>query len=1255
VIRGYFLRKHLRGSRAVLPLSELGFRDTASSSRVIGLSSDDTRSDSRSTAPTISTTLQQFQSLSLDESCSRGDDSDKRSETLSKDSPLFEANSASWLALRKIRFDVHESWRSTVQQSEQSGGKQPQRDWTAAPVLGCELQGQLVLSGGVASKGLLFALWWDAADRRLNSAFAHTFRAAGVGADLPLVGPQSQVLFALHVENGFFGTQSRETIMGEARLNLFEAFHRRGSTGYSADSLAHEESSVAMNAPIEWDSIGREYQGLPGVIPLKISYHVVPLVIRPEEAAGSGSDVLSSDGSAYAGDQQFGSIATSHDVQTSCISAEESDERLVQESGELRDRASEVTRVSPFAASSEAFGGYENGHTGRWEAASEPAEHHISGSASTCAAASSAPGSCAPLEDPSYNSAADVADSVSSAEEEAPGSDDGSLFRSHGEVDLSVSSQSPKESEIAATSDFTAVHESDNDGGLAEDLPVDGTGDGCRDREATPDVAPSTQKTANANEGVNQREHIDRSFAATVIYTAGEGGVARDGQDKSSVASTSSSAVDVLAEAESTLRSSVATAGIVHGEDQSRHNATVSVTTSDNENGDDADASQSQFPTNSDVPASESVGSEDGSAEQREHDAGMGWKMPGNAAGGDDQSHDGAEFGAVASDHDTDDVTGFDLGRHSASSVVSTSGDAANTAEGVFQSKRDASLVMSSSAASDADEAGQDQSEACSSVPTLLVSASEDEAAGPSGHGVLSGTASPDKAVGVAADGLSLSEEGLDLCVSTEENAADGDVNDMGAFQTGVSEEVPAETLASSSESISGTSMSSEIPRALDNIKPANLADTDMCVDELWSKDSPNTDEQQPARPDTRSVGSQVVQYADKATQVEPSEFEIVPKSISTTSADQSNICNDGKSLSDGVMSPDRNDGNNEQSTVDVGCDPITVACVSSSGDTNPDESIQAPPPSNCQDAPAENEDNVQALARKPAGVEVAELGSEQGGTCEQPPRRAQPDPFSQDAVPSQSRPHIEPIPTPAHPQKLDLVYEMLREMRDSYFARSLPEALTQAEPLTERDSDVEELEEQTEMVPELPKTMQGEHERTPKKRCSCPNSPLSRASSSSRGGVMSLEMNSPDEKLERSFQGTTRAVHESVLDLTRTSQAQPIHQRLETTTLVCGGKSASDSLRQSGGRGLYRATGANARFSASHAPVSRKLYDVESRVEGKDDRSSVHSLFARDSETERIARIMQGSMKYWLKEDSSSSCNDDASDEEETDDDCYF
>ncbi|KAL3667216.1 hypothetical protein V7S43_007451 [Phytophthora oleae] len=267
ILRGVSFRQHFRGFISATPRPDLILDEPQS----VELSSVDNRSESQSTAPTLAPGIRVtgFKDNSADDL--------KAYETVPE--------SCEWRAiLRTIRFHIRENWRSATRQ------KSEQRGWSGAPLLGCELQGQLILAGDkelpAKVKGVPFALWWDAADSKLNSSFVHVFRSkrahqiAG-GVDGTLVGPQSQVLFALHVENGFFGTQSRETIMGEARLNLFETICKHLSSSEVSQNTGAGESMIDVDIPIEWSTGGSGFQKLASSIPLKISYQI-SLSAEPE-------------------------------------------------------------------------------------------------------------------------------------------------------------------------------------------------------------------------------------------------------------------------------------------------------------------------------------------------------------------------------------------------------------------------------------------------------------------------------------------------------------------------------------------------------------------------------------------------------------------------------------------------------------------------------------------------------------------------------------------------------------------------------------------------------------------------------------------------------------------------------------------------------------------------------------------------------------------------------------------------------------
>ncbi|RLN59775.1 hypothetical protein BBJ28_00003688 [Nothophytophthora sp. Chile5] len=297
IVRGFVCRKRL-GYHHFHRISA-----TDEPSRLMMRSCDDeagdNRSESHSTAPTASTRAWGGErSIDLREFNDGGGSLEKRSDACIDE--LEDADSGPWL--HKIRFDIRKCWRM-VQKNTAGGNvarEEPQDEGNnIAPLLGCELQGQLVLvndsteRSSEGAKGIPFALWWDAVDSNLNSFFEHSFQGRGgssfvssnEAADLPCVGPRSQLLFAFRVENGFFGAQSRETVMGEARLDLYrtlvvsEARDKRGKSGIAGvdDKGAR---CVDVDVPIQWDGWGQEGRrnskdiNLASHFPLKISYRV---------------------------------------------------------------------------------------------------------------------------------------------------------------------------------------------------------------------------------------------------------------------------------------------------------------------------------------------------------------------------------------------------------------------------------------------------------------------------------------------------------------------------------------------------------------------------------------------------------------------------------------------------------------------------------------------------------------------------------------------------------------------------------------------------------------------------------------------------------------------------------------------------------------------------------------------------------------------------------------------------------------------
>ncbi|CEG38142.1 C2 domain [Plasmopara halstedii] len=271
MVRGVLSRKQIH-----CYTSSTTLRPDPITSRSVAIPDEINRSDSQSTAPTLTSDI-----ISFGHSCWKEDASNNQSESSLNNEKACggEFVTKSSLILRKIRFEVCQSWRSGMQNDKYKDEGCENGARTCTPLLGCELQGQIVLIGDSEYPGnvidLPFALWWDAADKKLNSHFSHSFQVNGLlKKEVASLGSQSQVLFALHVENGFFGLQSRETITGEARLNLYEELIQCTTKGDRIGQHAEVENHVNVNIPIVWDRGESGHRALPSAIPLTISYQM---------------------------------------------------------------------------------------------------------------------------------------------------------------------------------------------------------------------------------------------------------------------------------------------------------------------------------------------------------------------------------------------------------------------------------------------------------------------------------------------------------------------------------------------------------------------------------------------------------------------------------------------------------------------------------------------------------------------------------------------------------------------------------------------------------------------------------------------------------------------------------------------------------------------------------------------------------------------------------------------------------------------
>nr|KAE8949883.1 hypothetical protein PF009_g580 [Phytophthora fragariae] len=241
------------------------------------------------------------------------------------------------------------------------------------------------------------------------------------------------------------------------------------------------------------------------------------------------------------------------------------------------------------------------------------------------------------------------------------------------------------------------------------------------------------------------------------------------------------------------------------------------------------------------------------------------------------------------------------------------------------------------------------------------------------------------------------------------------------------------------------------------------------------------------------------------------------------------------------------------------------------------------------------------------------------------------------DCIENSKNDHESTLPTMQN-EKLELVYEMLREMRDSYFGKLLTKPSVAPGAVICGASD---------MQPVYDKSSFVSHEgNVGDKRCSCPCPTASTVPISPKARELIF-----DESIARDMPSSIGLEQQAFVHSSkRISPPQLPAVGLHNSSIPSALRS---SLRSTDGVNQFQVSAGIRRLSSSDIPESKARYSRQA-VE-KDGHSSVHSLFAHDSETERIARIMQGSMNYWMKDDSSSSCDDGEIDEEETDDDCYF
>ncbi|KAL4138499.1 hypothetical protein PRIC2_002005 [Phytophthora ramorum] len=408
----------------------------------------------------------------------------------------------------------------------------------------------------------------------------------------------------------------------------------------------------------------------------------------------------------------------------------------------------------------------------------------------------------------------------------------------------------------------------------------------------------------------------------------------------------------------------------------------------------------------------------------------------------------------------------------------------------------------------------------------------------------------------------------------------------------------------------------------------------------------------QPESDTSNYPGKQTVQYADKAVQVDLLELEIpdvipsptqIGRSIDSKLDGDSDI---GHSDAEGIdLSCEKN------STADVGCDAMESADMFCSSEDNCESESEASEVSSTVDLEMKREADHEVLEAITTGSKVGILGSPNEQTAAHSPFSSAAHTNSEQGCGQgiiQRQKHADAAPSDLKSEKLELVYEMLREMRDSYFAKPLSDPVRDAgyrEVSTNESKEVA-----TKEVNDV--------------RCRCPSPDRSKElTPSSLKDLLSVAKGpiSPQARNLACDDSVTRVplgdeIHKGYVDNTKKvlpklhlveRQMQGKRTRLDDTksaTILRG------SLYNAGERKQFHDTQAT-----SDMWITKQRKCLHSVVK-KEEHPSARSLFAHDSETERIARIMQGSMNYWMKEDSSSSCDDEVSANEDTsDDDCYF
>ncbi|GMF41996.1 unnamed protein product [Phytophthora fragariaefolia] len=1342
---------------ATCPRIEHNSSNAVTDTSIMILSTEDSRSESESIAPTLGTVTP---IVTIHEKCSKVDIDEQQLKMLFSDGGIVPDTSDMFkmkMVLRKIRFDVRECCKFAMPQLPGRSQQQEQRSWKTSPLLGCELQGQLILTNAPEmtseSKimGVPFALWWDAVDRNLNSSFAHAFqvtrsRFEASYDDAPVVGHQSQALFALHVENGFFGTQSRETIVGEARLNLYEVFTRCAAKCNFPERkgplAAAETLAISVDVPIDWDSEGGDLQRLPTLLPLRISFHIthrLPIEGQIPNSDGAISSKLSN--SVTSAEQRGDSSSSTHPT--------------IPDTVMINVASDDVTRSNEFPTNfDDRVHHQESGM--RNEDGLTPHSWLDNDVQSILQKIETQP---------------ERLDSVNMLEMHSSLSDteftveecDSVQMLDYGKNFISPSGTSalPNSAKTTATSaiERPAVPANLNVGIIISDYggldtvlnkPVDTSNTALGLRLDNKEVGTNKIESSSSDSVDDSLELNTEFFEPATLASFGIEeiefspiGYGEDVRSDDAVALKSVASPDAPNDLEPGEVSGDASAEDLDQQDAEELNSVSGVIV------------LSPL-TPEDIPRNEAIKfspTEDGK-DLRGSDA-----VAHIAVAPTDTPND-LEPGEVSGD-----VSAQDLDQHDVEELIS-----------VCEISALSPLPFEDSPAN--------------SICSESVQSCDDETK------VLSNTGQAPSDVVI--DERAASDRAFDIFASSNDEGSEiVHTTPLDAFTTALevrrdNEEVDSNKI----ESSSGDSVDDSLELNTEFFEPATLASFgieeiefspigdgedvrsddavariavappdapndlelgevsgDVPVDDLDQHDAEELKSVSeisalsPLPPeDIRTSSFRDVQFADKAVQVEPDELQALGSVISESSSNVSLLdASDATCRGDTAeVNHGTHHGHCKKSTVDVGCDTMQIPIDPNSDKVN----------YQCLGEEGSKASSILAQETEENHVDMELDESHSINTVK-------PEIHQEIVLPSynvslgstvqsnvqcvvESTAPEDPALSTLRNEKLELVYEMLREIRDSYFAnqstpgqtvkcnsdivediKSLPkkEGLFPQEskpadgkrccclcsggsslPITETMAHRESTEKRTSLtiadkeVKSLPET-EGFHSQGGKlsdsKRRRCPSPPASSGQSLPIAEILTpnaiearnassfiaheegkavldktssmlhqskvqhvKRCNCPSPAVSRgpsspaalkltSYESVARNMSFSIAQQEIAPSTKTISLPLEPTSQ---GITPPNALRSSRGVSQYQDAASFRPFASLNRSTSKLQ-----QVTRSDQSYSLPSLFAHDSETERIARIMQGSMTYWMKDDSSSSCDDDYCEEEETDEDCYF